>query len=70
MVKFSFLMLLQGSKRIQHIVIYFQACSNSAYPMHSGERYRSNGPLAFIKVGRAHGFGTGKAISVCTRPYT
>ena len=31
-------MLLQGSKLIQHIVIYFQACSNSAYPTHSGER--------------------------------
>ena len=44
------LMLLQGSKLIQHIVIYFQAYSYSAYPMHSGERYRTNGPLVFIKV--------------------
>ena len=25
--------------------MYFQACSNSAYPMHSGERYRTIGPL-------------------------
>ena len=55
---------------IQHIVIYFQACSYSAYPMHSGERYRTNGPLVFIKVGRARGFGRGKAISIRTRPYT
>ena len=30
---------------IQHIVLYFEACSNSVYPMHSGERYRTNGPL-------------------------
>ena len=60
------------SKLIQHIhvVIYFKACSYSAYPMHSGEPYRTNGLLVFIKVGRAHGFGRGKAISICTRPYT
>ena len=32
-------------KLTQHIVMYFQACS--AYPMHSGERYRSNGPLVY-----------------------
>ena len=64
------LMLLQGSKLIQHIVIYFQACSYSAHPMHSGERYRTNGSLVFIKVGRAHCFGRGKAISIRTRPYT
>ena len=25
--------------------MYFQACSNSAYPMHSCERYRTSGPL-------------------------
>ena len=25
--------------------MYFQVCSNSAYPQHSGERYRTNGPL-------------------------
>ena len=62
-------MLLQGSKLIQDIVTYVQACSNSAYPMHSGERYIINGPLVFIKVGRAHGFGRGKAISIHTRPY-
>ena len=30
--------------------------------MYSGERYRTNGPLVFIKAGRAHGFGGGKAI--------
>ena len=30
---------------LQHIVIYFQACSNSAYPQHSGERYRTIDPL-------------------------
>ena len=27
------------------IVMCFQACSNSAYPMHLGERYRTSGPL-------------------------
>ena len=44
----SFLMLLHGWQLIQHIVMYFQACSNSAYPMHSGERYRTNGfPVLF-----------------------
>ena len=26
---------------MQHIAMYFQGCSNSAYPMHSGERYRT-----------------------------
>ena len=25
--------------------MYFQACSNSEYPQHSGERFRTNGPL-------------------------
>ena len=25
--------------------MYFQVCSNSTYPQHSGERYRANGPL-------------------------
>ena len=34
-----FLMLLHGWKLIQHIVMYFQACSNS------GVRYRTSGPL-------------------------
>ena len=29
-----------------HIVMFFQACS--PYPMHSGERYRTNGPLVQI----------------------
>ena len=38
-----FLMLLHGWQLKQHIVMCFQACS--AYPMHSGERYRTNGPL-------------------------
>ena len=45
-----FLMLLHGWKLIQHIVMYFQACSNSAYPMHSGERYRTIGPLVYIEL--------------------
>ena len=30
------------SFNIQHMVMYFQNCSNSAYPMHSGERYRTD----------------------------
>ena len=38
-----FLMLLHGLPLIQHIVMYFQACFNSAYPMHSGERFRTSG---------------------------
>ena len=25
--------------------MYFQVCSNSTYPQHSGERYRTNDPL-------------------------
>ena len=40
-----FQMLLHGWKLIQHIVMYFGACSNSAYPMHSGERYRTAYPM-------------------------
>ena len=41
-----FRMLLHGWKLIQHWVqMYFQVCSNSAYPQHSGEQYRTNGPL-------------------------
>ena len=27
------------------MLLYFQVCSNSAYPQHAGERYRTNGPL-------------------------
>ena len=30
--------------------MYFQVCSNSAYSQHSGERYRTNGPLVFVFV--------------------
>ena len=41
------LILLHGWKLIQHIVMYFQAWSYSAYPMHSGERYRTSGPLVW-----------------------
>ena len=37
-----FLMLLYGWQLIQHwVLLYFQVCSNSAYPQHSVERYRS-----------------------------
>ena len=28
--------------------MYFQVCSNSTYPQHSGERYRTNGPLVSV----------------------
>ena len=39
-------MLLHGWKLIQHwVLMHFQVCSNSAYRQHSGERYRTNGPL-------------------------
>ena len=41
-----FLMLLYGWQLIQHrVLMYFQVCSNSAYPQHSGERYKTSGPL-------------------------
>ena len=29
------------------MLLHFQVCSNSAYHKHSGERYRTNGPLTF-----------------------
>ena len=32
------------------MLLYFQVCSNSAYPQHSGERYRTNGPLVVVVV--------------------
>ena len=28
--------------------MYFQVCSNSTYPQHSGEQYRTSGPMVFI----------------------
>ena len=41
-----FWMLLHGWKLIQHwVLMYFQVCSNLAYPPHSVERYRTNSPL-------------------------
>ena len=41
-----FLMLLYRWQLIEHLVLlYSQVCSNSAYPQHSGEWYRTNGPL-------------------------
>ena len=44
-----FLMLLYGWQRIDHLVLlYSQVYSNSAYPQHSGERYRTSGPLVII----------------------
>ena len=43
-----FRMLLHGRKLIQHwVLLYFKVCSNSAYPQHSGERYRTSGPLVW-----------------------
>ena len=46
-----FWMLLHGWKL--WVVIYFQVCSHSAYPQHSGERYRTNGPLV-TKIWNQH----------------
>ena len=43
--RLCFLMLPQGWKLIQYIVMYLQAYSKSAYPQHSGERYKTIGPL-------------------------
>ena len=44
-----FLMLLYGWQLVEHwLLLYCQVCSNSAYPQHSGERYRTNGPLVVI----------------------
>ena len=34
--------------------MYFQVCSNSTYPQHSGERYRTNGPLVINVLGMVH----------------
>ena len=46
-----FQMLLHGWKLIQHwVLMYFQVCSNSTYPQHSGEQYRTNGPLVLCKL--------------------
>ena len=43
-----FRILLPGWKFIQHrVLMYFQVCSNSIYPQHSGERYRTSGPLVY-----------------------
>ena len=40
--------ILYGWQRIKHQVLrYFQVCSNSAYPQHSGERYSTSGPLVY-----------------------
>ena len=40
------LTLLYGWQLIQHwVCMHFQVCSNSAYPQHSGGRYRTNGHL-------------------------
>ena len=44
-----FRMLLRVWKLIQHwVLMYFQVCSNSAYPQHSGERYRTSGLLVYL----------------------
>ena len=44
-----FLNVLHGWKLIQHwVLMYFQVCSNSAFPQQSGERYRTSGPLVFV----------------------
>ena len=46
-----FRMLLHGWKLLQHwVLMYFQVWSNWAYPQHSGERYRTSGPLVFVVV--------------------
>ena len=46
-----FRMFLYGWKLIQHwVLMYFQVCSNSAYSQHSGERYRTNGPLVYFCI--------------------
>ena len=43
-----FRMLLHGWKLIQHwVLMYFQVCSNSTYPQHSGEWYRTSGPMVW-----------------------
>ena len=39
-------MVGNGNHSQKHgVLMYFQVCSNSAYPQYSGERYRTNGPL-------------------------
>ena len=45
-----FLMLLYEWQLVQHWeFMYFQVWSNSACPQHSGEQYRTNGPLVLFK---------------------
>ena len=44
-----FLMLLYEWQLIEHWVIwYFEVYPNSEYPQHSGERYKTNGPLVLV----------------------
>ena len=44
-------LLRQGWKLIHHwVLMYFQVCSNSTYPQHSGERYRTNDPLVHYLI--------------------
>ena len=51
MIKFvSYCFCMGESLYSIYIVMYFQACVKSAYPIHSGERYRIMGPLVFISL--------------------
>ena len=44
-----FLLLLYRWQLIEHwVLMYSKVCSNSAYRQHSGERYRTNGPLVLV----------------------
>ena len=47
--------------------MYFQVCSNSAYPQHSSERYRTNGPLDYYS--HDQNFKSGFEIKVCVNVY-
>ena len=53
--------------------MYFQICSNSAYPQHSGEQYRTNGPLVVDNMKRTafclENYGSFKGSSTCCVRY-
>ena len=51
--------------------MYFQVCSNAAYPQHSDERYRTNGPLVVdnLKEDCFEKYGSFKVSSTCCVRY-
>ena len=44
-VKFVSICFCMGESLFSRVIMHFQVRSNSAYPQHTGERYRTIGPL-------------------------